>query len=46
MTLGYVFLLVAWPTALVFKNALADGFGAMFDSFSDPEIAHAHLPDR
>ena len=41
VTLGYVFLLVAWPTALVFKNALADGFGAMFDTFSDPEIAHA-----
>ena len=34
-------LLVAWPTALVFKNALADGVGAMFDSFKDPEIAHA-----
>ena len=41
VTLGYVFLLVAWPTALVFKNALANGFGAMFETFSDPEIAHA-----
>ena len=41
VTVGYVFLLVAWPTALVFKNALADGFGAMFTAFSDPEIAHA-----
>jgi sulfate transport system permease protein len=41
VTLGYVFLLVAWPTALVFKNALANGVAAMFDSFKDPEIAHA-----
>ena len=28
ITVGYVVLLVAWPTALVFKNALADGVGA------------------
>ena len=41
VTLGYVILLVAWPTALVFKNAFADGVGAMLDSFKDPEIAHA-----
>ena len=41
VTIGYVVLLVAWPTALVFKNALADGVGAMFKSFSDPDIAHA-----
>ena len=36
VTVGYVVLLVAWPTALVFKNALADGVGAMFDSFKTP----------
>jgi len=41
VTVSYVVLLVAWPTALVFKNALADGVDAMFDSFKDPEIAHA-----
>jgi len=41
VTVGYVVLLVAWPTALVFKNALADGFAAMLDSFKDPEITHA-----
>ena len=28
ITIAYVVLLVAWPTALVFKNALADGLGA------------------
>ena len=41
LVVGYVFLLVAWPTALVFKNALAPGLGTMLDSFKDPEIAHA-----
>jgi sulfate transport system permease protein len=41
VTVSYVVLLVAWPTALVFKNALVDGVGAMFDSFMEPEIAHA-----
>lgn len=41
LTVGYVFLLVAWPTALVFKNALADGFGTMLNGLSDPEASHA-----
>jgi sulfate transport system permease protein len=41
VTISYVVLLVAWPTALVFKNALVDGVGAMFDSLLEPEIAHA-----
>ena len=41
LTIGYVVLLVAWPTALVFKNALADGVGAMFESLTHPEITHA-----
>jgi sulfate transport system permease protein len=41
VTVGYVLLLVAWPTALVFKNALADGVGTMLKSLSDPEVTHA-----
>jgi sulfate transport system permease protein len=41
VTVGYVVLLVAWPTALVFKNAFADGVGAFLESFKDPEISHA-----
>ena len=41
ITVSYVALLVAWPTALVVKNALAPGLGAMLDSFKDPEIVHA-----
>lgn len=41
LTVGYVVLLVAWPTALVFRNAFADGLGAFFDTFSDPDVSHA-----
>jgi sulfate transport system permease protein len=41
IVVSYVFLLVAWPTGLVFKNAFADGVGPVLDSFKDPEIAHA-----
>jgi sulfate transport system permease protein len=41
VVVSYVFLLVAWPTGLVFKNAFADGVGPVIDSFKDPEIAHA-----
>jgi sulfate transport system permease protein len=41
IVVSYVFLLVAWPTGLIFKNAFADGVGPVLDSFKDPEIAHA-----
>lgn len=41
LAVGYVVLLVGWPTAMVFKNALADGLGAFWRAFSSPEIQHA-----
>lgn len=41
VTLGYVFLLVAWPTAMVFAHAFDKGVGAFFQAFGDPEIQHA-----
>lgn len=41
VTVGYVAVLVAWPTALVFKNAFADGVGRFFSAFSDPDVSHA-----
>jgi sulfate/thiosulfate transport system permease protein len=41
VTVGYVLLLVAWPTALVFRNAVADGWGAFLDAFTDPDVQHA-----
>jgi sulfate transport system permease protein len=41
VTIGYVFMLVAWPTAMVFKNTFADGWGTVRDSFSDPAVTSA-----
>ena len=41
VTVGYVLLLVAWPTALVFRNALADGWAAFLHAFVDPDVQHA-----
>jgi sulfate transport system permease protein len=41
VTIGYVFLLVAWPTTMVFKNALGDGWSAMLKSLTDPSVTHA-----
>ncbi|MCW2785417.1 MAG: sulfate transporter, inner rane subunit [Marmoricola sp.] len=41
VTIGYVFALVAVPTALVFKNAFSDGAGAFFDALKDPSVTHA-----
>jgi sulfate transport system permease protein len=41
VTVSYVFLLVAWPTTLVLKNALGDGWSAMFDSLGEPAVTHA-----
>jgi sulfate/thiosulfate transport system permease protein len=37
----YLFLLVAWPVSLVFKNAFADGTDALVGLFDDPDIVHA-----
>ena len=36
VTIGYVFFLVAWPTFLVFKNAFADGVGAVLEALPGP----------
>jgi sulfate transport system permease protein len=41
VTIGYVLALVAVPTALVFRNAFADGVGAFFDALKDPSVTHA-----
>jgi sulfate transport system permease protein len=41
VTVGYVVMLVAWPTFLVFQRALEPGLGAMLDSLRDPEVGHA-----
>ncbi|HUP99159.1 MAG TPA: sulfate ABC transporter permease subunit [Aeromicrobium sp.] len=37
----YLTLLVAWPVALVFRHAFADGFGAFITALSEPNVRHA-----
>lgn len=37
----YLFFLVAWPVALVAKNAFADGFGDLRGILEDPDVVHA-----
>ncbi|MFL6158827.1 MAG: sulfate ABC transporter permease [Marmoricola sp.] len=41
LTITYVGALVAWPTFMVFKNAFADGAGAVVDSLTEPDVVHA-----
>src|SRR5262245_25145706 len=41
IVVAYLFLLVAWPVALVAKNAFADGLVDMRDILEDPDVVHA-----
>ncbi|WP_370248317.1 sulfate ABC transporter permease [Nocardioides sp.] len=41
LALGYVFFLVAWPVALVVKEAFADGVSGMLSIFGDEQVVHA-----
>ena len=38
IAVAYLFFLVAWPVALVAKNAFAHGWGSMRDALSDPLV--------
>ncbi len=41
LVVGYLFLLVAWPTSLVAKNTFANGFDGIQDALTDPDVVHA-----
>jgi sulfate transport system permease protein len=41
LTIGYVVMLVGWPTALVFENAFADGWSSVTDALTDPAVRSA-----
>jgi len=41
LVIGYVFMLVLWPVALVVRGAFQDGVGAMVDSLTSPDVMHA-----
>jgi sulfate transport system permease protein len=41
LTISYVFMLVAWPTAMVFKNTFSEGWTTVRDSLADPAVTSA-----
>jgi sulfate transport system permease protein len=41
VAVGYLFMLVIWPTALVFKQAFADGMEGFRTALQDPDVIHA-----
>ena len=38
LALGYVFMLVAWPTSLIVKNTFADGLVSLQSAIEDPVV--------
>ncbi|KQW47164.1 sulfate ABC transporter [Nocardioides sp. Root1257] len=41
LVIGYLLMLVAWPTAYVVKHTFADGLTGIQDALADPDVVHA-----
>lgn len=41
LVVGYLLMLVIWPTAYVVKHTFADGFTGIHEALSDPDVIHA-----
>ncbi len=41
LVVGYLVMLVVWPTAYVVKHTFADGLTGIQDALSDPDVVHA-----
>ncbi len=41
LVVGYLFLLIAWPSAYVVRRAFEGGVSAFLDVLSDPDVTHA-----
>jgi len=41
LVVGYLFLLVAWPTSLVVQRTFEDGLKSLTEALSQPEVIHA-----
>ena len=41
LVVGYLALLVAWPTGLIAQNTFADGLDGMRSALGDPDVTHA-----
>lgn len=41
VVVGYLAMLVAWPTGLIAQNTFANGLGGMRSALGDPDVIHA-----
>lgn len=41
LVVGYLLMLVIWPTAYVVKNTFADGLTGIQEALADPDVVHA-----
>jgi sulfate transport system permease protein len=41
LVVGYLFMLVVWPTAYVVKHTFADGLTGIQEALADPDVVHA-----
>ena len=41
LAVGYVFLLVAWPTGLLAYRTFEDGLGNLVDTLQEPDVQSA-----
>jgi sulfate transport system permease protein len=41
LVVGYLLMLVAWPTAYVVRHTFADGLTGIQDALADPDVVHA-----
>ena len=41
LVVGYLFLLVAWPTSLVVDRTFEDGLTSLTTALSQPEVVHS-----
>lgn len=41
VAIGYVFLLIAWPVALIVQHTFANGFATLADTLADPYVQNA-----
>ena len=41
LAVGYVFLLVAWPVALLARQTFADGIGTLLETLGDEDVRAA-----
>jgi len=41
LAVGYVLMLVLWPVSLIVRKTFGEGFGAVMDAITEPDVLHA-----